>query len=214
MQKETQEEIPVGAGKADDSEELQAAKGQVKVREKERKRAGNSTDKLQNATNKNNKVKSVRSKRTDRQDIVRDDPVKKSTSEVSSAAAEEEEQTKKESEAATKKPSKSSKTPRGPQMKELNSQPSLQAGRGRRKPPGATRAAASPQKNRSQAKAGDAHAAPSRGRKQVAVATGDAEEEAQNAGLRRSRRIASRRWIRQCPAEFLLLCCVTCFVYH
>lgn len=200
MQIETQEEIPVDAKKVDDSEELQAVKSQVKGREKERKKAVKSTEKLHNATNKSNKVKSIRSKRTDSQNIVKDDHVNKSTSEMLPPSAEE--QTKREPEAAAKKQTKSGKALRGPQKnveeQELNSQDTLQAVRGRRKPPGATQTVASQPKNQCKRKTVESQstsqqAAPSRSRKKVVVAAGDAVEEAQNAGLRRSRRIASKR---------------------
>lgn len=204
MQIETQEGIQADAKKVGDSEELQTAKSQVKGR----KKAVKSSEKFHNVTNKSNKVKSIRSKctdnKTDGQNIVKDDHVNKSMNEMLPPSAEE--QTKQESEATTKRPTKSGKAPRGPQKKveehKLSLQDSLRTVRARKKPPGATQTAASQPKNQSKAKTGDAQftsqqAAPSRSRKRVVVAAGDAVEEAQNAGLRRSRRIASKRWILQ-----------------
>ncbi|XP_037617332.1 uncharacterized protein si:dkeyp-34c12.1 isoform X2 [Sebastes umbrosus] len=105
--------------------------------------------------------------------------------------------TKQKSGAAVEKPMKSVKEARGPQKKveeqESNSQESVQAVRGRRKPPGP----AQPE-NQSHVKAGKApstsqQAAPSQGKKGAATTAGDAGEEAQSTVLRRSKRIASRR---------------------
>ncbi|XP_026219290.1 axoneme-associated protein mst101(2)-like [Anabas testudineus] len=200
MQLKSQEEIKVDAEKVDDSE-AEAAKSQVKSRGKEIKKA---TEKSQNASDKSNKVKSKRSKRTDSKtdggNTAKDDHVNKSTSEMLTSTAE---QTKQKSEAPTEKPTKTVKASRGPQKKvkeqESNSQDPLQTVSRRRNPPGATRTVASQSKNQHKVKTGEAQstsqqAAPSRTRKKTAVAAGDAvEEEAPNAGLRRSRRIASRR---------------------
>ncbi|XP_074483539.1 uncharacterized protein LOC141763117 isoform X1 [Sebastes fasciatus] len=105
--------------------------------------------------------------------------------------------TKQKSGAAVEKPMKSVKEARGPQKKveeqESNSQESVQAVRGRRKPPGP----AQPE-NQSHVKAGKAlstsqQAAPSQGKRGAATTAGDAGEEAQSTVLRRSKRIASRR---------------------
>lgn len=197
LQIKTKEEPEIKAEEADTSEELQATKRRGK-----RTQAVKSTEKLQAAKKQS---KSTRSKptdgKTDRQTSVKDDHANKNASETL--------KTKRTSGAAAEKLTKSVKEARGPQKKEArgpqknvvkqesNSQESVQAVGGRRKPPGTTRTVASRLKNQSHVKTGDSpstsqQAAPSQGRKQAAVAAGDAAEEAQNTVLRRSKRIASR----------------------
>ncbi|KAI3366118.1 hypothetical protein L3Q82_009944, partial [Scortum barcoo] len=172
MQLNTQEAAEIKV-EADTPEEPRAAKSQVR-RGKERKKAVKSPEKLQDTTNQS---KSKKSKRTD-QTGVKDD--QKTTGETLKA--------KQKSGAATG----SVKAARGPQKKaEEGSDSPVRAARGRRKPAGSAQAATSQPKN--QSKTDEARptkqAAPSRGRQKAAVAA----EEAQNAGLRRSKRIASRR---------------------
>lgn len=164
----------------DASEELPATKGQVRRRGKERKQAVKSTEKLQDATNQSKS----KSKLTDSRSSVKDDRGNKNTRETL--------KTKQKSGAAAEKQTKSVRVAGGPQRrkteeKESNLQESEQAVKGRGKPPGSAQTAASQAKNQSKVKTGEAlsHG----GRK----AADDVGEEAQNAGPRRSRRIASRR---------------------
>ncbi|XP_039997656.1 stress response protein NST1 [Xiphias gladius] len=201
MQIKTREEIKVEAEVEDTSEELQAAKSQVKRHGKERKKTVKSTEKLQDTTNQS---KSIRSKRTDSkkasQTSVEDEHANKNNSETLKTSTTK--QTKQKSEAVTEKLTKSVKAATGPQKKveeqESNSKESLQAVKERRKPPGTTQTTASQPKNQTKMKTGEAQstsqqATPSRSRRKAAVAPNDAGEEAQNTGLRRSKRIASRR---------------------
>lgn len=163
------QKIKVEAEKLDTSEEVQDDKSQVKRRGKERKKAVKSTEKLQGTTNQS---KSTRSRladgKADSQTSLQDER----------ANTKETLKTKPKSRAAAVKPTESVKTTRGPQKKverESNPHESEQAGRERRKP--AERAQTS---------------AP-RPKKQSQVKTADGGEEAPNCGLRRSKRIASRR---------------------
>ncbi|XP_073318276.1 uncharacterized protein [Pagrus major] len=174
MQINTQEapEIKVEAEEAETSEE-QAAKGRVQRRGKERKKAVRFPEKLHDTTNQ---TKSTRSKPTDGETGVKEDD------------ASETVKTKQKSGAAAEKQTKSVKAARGPQKKveetQSNPQESEQTVRGRRKPPRALQTTASQPKNQSKVKMEEA--ASSRSRQKAAV------EEAQSAGLRRSKRIASR----------------------
>lgn len=185
MQINTQEapEIKVVAEGTDTSEEPQATKSQVKRRGKERKKVVKSTEKLQDTTNQSKSTKSKHTDgKTDNQTSVKGDH----TSEAL--------KTKQKSGAAAGKPTKSVKAARGPQKKVEETQESVQAVRGRRKPPGSAPTAASQPNNQSKAKTEEAQqAAPSRSRQKAAVAADDAGEEAQSAGPRRSKRIASRK---------------------
>ncbi|XP_035533738.1 cingulin-like protein 1 isoform X2 [Morone saxatilis] len=177
------QEAPENNVEADTSEELQATRSQAQPRGKGRKKAVVFSEKVQD-------VAKSESTKTN----VKGDHAKKNTSETL--------KTKQKSGAAAEKPAKSVKAAREPQKKvaetESNPQESVQAVRGRRKPPGATQAAASQPKNRSSVRTGEAQstsqqAAPSRRGQKAAVAADDAGEEAQNASLRRSKRIANRR---------------------
>ncbi|GLD63411.1 uncharacterized protein AKAME5_001503800, partial [Lates japonicus] len=201
LQIKTQEEIRVEAEVEETSEELQEAKSQVKHGGKERKKAVRFREKIQETTNQS---KSTRSKhtdhKTDSQASLKDHHVSKNTNETLKTSATK--QKKQNSEAVTEKPTKSVKAARGPQKKveeqESNSQESVQAVRGRRKLPGTAQTTATQPKNQTKVKSGRAQsmsqqAAPSHSRKKAAVAPDDAGEEAQNTGLRRSKRIASRK---------------------
>lgn len=143
--------------------EEQAAKGR---RGKERKKA-------------TNKTKSTRGKLTDGKTSEKEDHANKGTGETVKTKP-------KSRAAATEKQTKSAKAPRGPQKKveetESNPQESEQTVRGRRKPARAPQT--SQPKNQSKVKAEEA--ASSRGGQKAGV------DEAQGAGLRRSKRIASR----------------------
>ncbi|XP_044044509.1 uncharacterized protein si:dkeyp-34c12.1 [Siniperca chuatsi] len=194
MQINSQEapEIQVKAEEADTSEELQATKSMVKRRGKERKKAVKSTEKLQDTTNQSKSTKSKHTdNKTDSQTTVKDEHANKNTSETLT--------TKQKSRAAAERLTKSVKAAKEPQKKveeqQSNPQKSVLAARGRRKPPATTQTVASQLKNQSKVKTGEAQstsqqAAPSRSRQKAAD---DAVEEAPNAGLRRSKRIASRR---------------------
>lgn len=169
------QKIKVEAEKLDISEEVQDEKGQVKRRGKERKKAVKSTEKLQGTTNQS---KSTRSRladgKADSQTSLQDEHANTNTKETS--------KTKPKSRAAAGKPTVSVKTTRGPQKKiERDSNPheSEQAGRERRKPPERAQTSAPRPKRQSQVKTGQK--------------TADGGEEAPNCGLRRSKRIASRR---------------------
>ncbi|XP_051283388.1 myosin-11 [Dicentrarchus labrax] len=177
------QQAPENNVEADTSEELQATRGQAQPRGKGRKKAV-STEKVQDVAKSESTKTSVKG-----------DHAKKNTSETL--------KTKQKSGATAEKPVKSVKAARGPQKKkvmetESNPQESVQAVRGRRKPPGATQAVALQPKNLSKVRTGEAQstsqqAAPSRRGQKAAVAADDAGEEAQNSGLRRSKRIANRR---------------------
>lgn len=199
LQIKTQEEITVEAEET--SEKLQEAKSQVKHGGKERKKVVRFREEIQDTTNQS---ESTRSKRTDhkrdRQASLKDHHVSKNTNETLKTSATK--QTKQNSEAVTEKPAKSVKAARGPQKnneeQESNSQESVRAVRGRRKLPGTAQTTATQPKNPGKVKSVRAQstsqqAAPSHSRKKAAVAPDDAGEEAQNTGLRRSKRIASRR---------------------
>ncbi|TKS66553.1 hypothetical protein D9C73_000610 [Collichthys lucidus] len=158
----------VEAEKVDTSEELPAAKSQVRSRGKERKQAVKSTEKLQDATNQNKS----KSKLTD---SLKDDRGNKKTSE-----------TLKTKQKSTEKQTKPVRAAGGPQRRKTEEedsdlQESEPAVKGRRKPPGGAQTAASRAKNQSKVRTGEAPRA------------ADDGEEAQHAGLRRSKRIASRR---------------------
>lgn len=155
-------EAPEIKAEAETSEE-QAAKGR---RGRERKKA-------------TNKTKLTRSKLTDSETGVKDDHAKQSAGETVMAKP-------KSRAAATEKQTKSAKAARGPQKKveetESNPQEPEQTVRGRRKP------ARAPQTSqpKTQSKVKTEEAASSRGGQKAGV------DEAQGAGLRRSKRIASR----------------------
>ncbi|TDG96333.1 hypothetical protein EPR50_G00239060 [Perca flavescens] len=188
LQIKTKDSPEIKAEEADTSEELQAAKR----RGKGTTQAVKSTENLQGTKKQS---RSTRSKPTDgkmdSRTSVEDDRADKNTSETL--------KTKRTPGAAAEEPTKSVKEARGPQKngekRESNSQESVG---GRRKPARPARTTASRVKNQSHVKTGESHstsqqAAPSQGRKQAAVAAGDAAEEARNTVLRRSKRIASRR---------------------
>lgn len=169
-------DAPVEAEEVETSEEAQASKSQVKHKAKGRKKTVRFAETLQETTNQS---KSSRGKHTDGQTSVKDNHANKKASETLKA--------KQKSGAAAERPAKSVKAARGPQKRvetESNPQESEQAARGRRKPPGSAQAAASQARNRSKVKS---EAAPS-GSSQKS-----AGEEAQNSGLRRSKRIASKK---------------------
>ncbi|XP_062236947.1 fibrinogen- and Ig-binding protein isoform X2 [Platichthys flesus] len=137
-------------------------------------------EKLQDPTNQR---KSTRSKRTENQATLKEDRASKSTNEAPSATK----QTKQKSE---------DKSVKGPKKKVEEQEVPVQAVRGRRKPPPAALATA-PAKNQSKVKSAEVQsalqpAAPSRCRRKAAVAPPGAGEEAQNAGPRRSKRLASK----------------------
>ncbi|XP_027147660.1 uncharacterized protein LOC104928335 isoform X2 [Larimichthys crocea] len=157
----------VEAEKVDTSEELPAAKSQVRSRGKERKQAVKSTEKLQDATNQNKS----KSKLTDSRSSLKDDRENKKTSETL--------KTKQKSAEKQTKPVRAAGGPQRRKTEEKDSdlQESEQAVKGRRKPPGGAQTAASQAKNQSKVRTGEA---------------ADDGEEAQHAGLRRSKRIASR----------------------
>nr|XP_019959672.1 PREDICTED: uncharacterized protein LOC109640227 [Paralichthys olivaceus] len=135
---------------------------------------------------KKNQSKPTRSKRTDNQATLKEDRASKNTNETPSATK----QTRQKSE------DKSVKAAKAPQKKVGEQEEPVQAVRGSRKPTAATHAAP-PSKIQSKVKPVEAQsasqpAAPSRSRTKAAAAPSDAGEKAQNTGLRRSKRIASR----------------------
>ncbi|XP_035006111.2 axoneme-associated protein mst101(2) [Hippoglossus stenolepis] len=174
MQIKTHREI-----KEEEAAETTSGELRGRNRRQERKK-----EKLQDPTNQS---KSTRSKRTENQATLKEDRASKSTNETPSATK----QTKQKSE------DKSVKAAKGPQKKVEEQEVPVQAVRGRRKAPAAAQAAAPAPKNQSKVKPVEARsasrpAAPSRSRRKAAAAPPGAGEEAQNAGLRRSKRIASR----------------------
>ena len=145
--------------------------------------------------------KSTRIKHTDSktagQASVEDDHANKKTSETLKTSTTK--QTKQKSEAVTEKPTESLKVAKGPQQKvEEQGSNSEKSVRGSRKPPGTAQTAAPRPQNQTEARSGAARSTSRRatlshgGRGEAAVAAVGAREEAQGAGLRRSKRIASR----------------------
>lgn len=169
----------------------------MKQRGKDRKKAVTSSEKLQDATNQNqptgiNWSSKHTVRKTDSQTSLKDDRAHKNTDESMKTSTEE--QTKHKS--GVEKPTKSLKAARGPQKK-AEEQESVQAVRGRRQLAGPSKTTDPQPKNQRKVKTGETQstsqqAVSSRSREK-AVAADDAGEEAQNAGLRRSKRIASRR---------------------
>ncbi|XP_045908853.1 uncharacterized protein LOC123973041 isoform X2 [Micropterus dolomieu] len=176
---------------ADTSEELHATKSQVKRRGKERE-AVKSTEKLQDTTNQSKSTMSKHTDcKTDNQNTLKDDHANKNSERETLKA-------KQMSGAAAERPAKPVKAVRVSRKKveeQQSNQVSVHTVRGRRKPPGTTQTAASQLKDRGKVKteedqsASQQAASSSSGKK----AAGDVQERAQNAGLRRSKRIASRR---------------------
>ncbi|XP_042260941.1 uncharacterized protein LOC121892153 isoform X1 [Thunnus maccoyii] len=192
----------VKESKGDTLEELQVSKTRVK-RGKERKKAVTPTERLQDATNQSQPTGMNSSSQqtvieTDNQTSLKDDAHMNTNESMKTSTKE---QTKPKS--GVEKPTKSVKAARGPQKKaeeqESNSKESVKAVRGRRQPAGPSKTAAPQPKNQSKVKAGERQstsqqaASSHRSRNKVAVAADNAGEEAQNVGLRRSKRIASRR---------------------
>ncbi|KAA8579720.1 hypothetical protein FQN60_006813 [Etheostoma spectabile] len=209
IQIKTKEAPEIKAEEADTSEEPQA----TERRRKRTPQAGKSTEKMQ-ATKK--KRKSTRSKPTDSQTRVKDDNADKNTRETQQVKTKQLTKSKeargpekKEGRGPREKEGRGprEKEGRGPQEKEgrgprekkargpeknvekqgSNSQESVGAFGGIRKPPGPQRTAA-PRLKSGDSPSKSQLAAPSQGRKQVAMAAG----EAHNTVLRRSKRIASR----------------------
>lgn len=155
-------------------EDLDAIKNQIKLPRKRQKKAVKSTEMLQDATNTS---KSTRSRNRD--------TLKTSAEEPTRSGPPGEQQKKKV------------KASRGEneeaEGQDLNSGESVQPVRGRRKPAGTAQTTVSQQKSQSKVKTGEPEV-PSRGRRRAAATTADnAGEEAQNEGLRRSKRIASKK---------------------
>ncbi|XP_004571295.3 uncharacterized protein LOC101473501 [Maylandia zebra] len=154
-------------------EDLDAIKSQMKLPRKRQKKAVKSTEMLQDATNTS---KSTRSRNRD--------TLKTSAEEPTRSGAPGEQQKKKV------------KASRGEneeaEGQDLNSQESVQPVRGRRKPAGTAQTTVSQQKSQSKVKTGEPEV-PSRGRRAAATTADNAGEEAQNEGLRRSKRIASKK---------------------
>ncbi|KAK2917487.1 hypothetical protein Q8A73_004233 [Channa argus] len=185
---------------ADPSEEQQTGKSQKKPQGKQRKKAVGSAEKLLDTTKQSKQTRSKRThSKTDNEKHVKDDQANKSTRETSKSSTEEQAQ---QTKAAAERPTRLVKTARVPQKKvceqESSSQETLQAVRGRKKPPETTKSKASQPKNQCEIKTGEARptsqqAAPSRSSKKRTLAADHAAEGAQSVGLRRSRRIASRR---------------------
>lgn len=155
-------------------EDLDAIKSQMKLPRKRQKKAVKSTEMLQDATNTS---KSTRSRNRD--------TLKTSAEEPTRSGAPGEQQKKKV------------KASRGEneeaEGQDLNSRESVQPVRGLRKPAGTAQTTVSQQKSQSKVKTGEPEV-PSRGRRRAAATTADnAGEEAQNEGLRRSKRIASKK---------------------
>lgn len=178
---------------ADTSEELHATKSQVKRRGKERK-AVKSTEKLQDTTNQSKSMSKHTDCKTDNQNTLKDDHANKNSERETLKA-------KQMSGAAAERPAKPVKAVRVSRKKveeQQSNQVSVHTVRGRRKPPGTTQTAASQLKDRGKVKteedqSASQQAASSSSGKKAAVAADDVQEGAQNAGLRRSKRIASRR---------------------
>ncbi|XP_005937385.1 uncharacterized protein LOC102306644 [Haplochromis burtoni] len=154
-------------------EDLDAIKSQMKLPRKRQKKAVKSTEMLQDATNTS---KSTRSRNRD--------TLKTSAEEPTRSGAPGEQQKKKV------------KASRGEneeaEGQDLNSRESVQPVRGRRKPAGTAQTTVSQQKSQSKVKTGEPEV-PSRGRRAAATTADNAGEEAQNEGLRRSKRIASKK---------------------
>lgn len=154
-------------------EDLDAIKNQMKLPRKRQKKAGKSTEMLQDATNTS---KSTRSRNRD--------TLKTSAEEPTRSGAPGEQQKKKV------------KASRGEneeaEGQDLNSRESVQPVRGRRKPAGTAQTTVSQQKSQSKVKTGEPEV-PCRGRRAAATTADNAGEEAQNEGLRRSKRIASKK---------------------
>lgn len=191
LQLNPQEAPEIKTEEVDPAEELQAAKTQEISRGKRRTKAVKSTEKLQDRTNQS---KSTRSRntdgKTDNQISVKDDHASKNPGETV--------KTKQKSSAAGEKLPKVVREVREPKknVEEANSQ--VRDAKERRKLPTAARTTASQPKNQSHVKIRKAQSSsqlmvPSQGRKKAAVAAGDAGEEPLNTGLRRSKRIASRK---------------------
>ncbi|XP_040925710.1 uncharacterized protein LOC114851142 isoform X2 [Betta splendens] len=182
MQIKKQEESGADAEKEEASDEVQA-KGQVQRGQKEKRKGDKSAEKVRDAP-KQNKERSTRNKRTDAQSAADD-----GTSENVTTA-----ETKPKSEAAAPKATKSVKASRGSQQNgegpESGSRAS-RAARGGARPPGATAAAASQPRGRRTARSEDA--APTAEKERRGARAAAEEEEEEGTGLRRSRRIASRR---------------------
>lgn len=154
-------------------EDLDAIKSQMKLPRKRQKKAVKSTEMLQDAKNTS---KSTRSRNRD--------TLKTSAEEPTQSGAPGEQQKKKV------------KASRGEneeaEGQDLNSRESVQPVRGRRKPAGTAQTTVSQQKSQSKVKTGEPEV-PSRGRRAAATTADNAGEEAQNEGLRRSKRIASKK---------------------
>ncbi|XP_039893371.1 uncharacterized protein LOC120736978 isoform X1 [Simochromis diagramma] len=154
-------------------EDLDAIKSQMKLPRKRQKKAVKSTEMLQDATNTS---KSTRSRNRD--------TLKTSAEEPTRSGAPGEQQKKKV------------KASRGEneeaEGQDLNSRESVQPVGGRRKPAGTAQTTVSQQKSHSKVKTGEPEV-PSRGRRAAATTADNAGEEAQNEGLRRSKRIASKK---------------------
>lgn len=165
MQTKTQEapKIKAEPEKVGTSEEMQDSKNQAKRRGKQRKNAEKSSDELQDANQR-----STRSRRAN-------------------GGADLE--TKPKSRATSQEPTTSVKAARGSRRKvketESNLQEAEQPPKEQQRPLGKAQPAALPPKNRRKAKVEEAPSS----RRQAA----DAGEESLSAGLRRSKRIASRR---------------------
>ncbi|CAB1417559.1 unnamed protein product [Pleuronectes platessa] len=175
MQIKTQKELKEKGAAKTTSGELQG-----RNRRLERKK-----EKLQDPTNQG---KSTMSKHTENQATLKEDRASKGTNEAPSATK----QTKQKS---------VDKSVKGPKKKVEEQEEPVQAVRGRRKPPPppppAAQATAPAPKNQIKVKTAEAQsalqpAAPSRSRRKAAAAPPGAGEEAQNAGPRRSKRIASK----------------------
>lgn len=193
MQIKNQEapKLKVEAETVDMSEELQDTKSQVKRRGKERKKVVKSTEKLHDATNQSKSTRSrLADSKADNQTGVKDDHANKNTGETLKTKPD-----KNKSGAAGEKPTKSVESARGPQQKESNPHESEQALTKRRRPPGRAQATDSQLKNQCEAETGEAL---SRNRLEAA----DAGEVAPNVGLRRSKRIASRSWMRFIKTDY------------
>uniref|UniRef100_A0A8D3AZ26 Uncharacterized protein n=1 Tax=Scophthalmus maximus TaxID=52904 RepID=A0A8D3AZ26_SCOMX len=188
----TRKDIKEEAGAGASSEKLHMKHGRQERKKKE---------KLQDKTNHSKLTRSKRAEgKIDNQANVKETHPNKSTNETLQTSATK--QAKQTAEAATDKLAKSVKAARGPlkrvEEQEPKSQESVQAGRGRRKTPCSTQAAAPQPTNPTKAKAGEdlstsQQFTPSRSRGKAAAAQRDAGVQAQGSGLRRSKRIASRR---------------------
>ncbi|KAK2857004.1 hypothetical protein Q5P01_005739 [Channa striata] len=196
----TQEEIKAKEEAAGASEEQQRAKSQRKPRGKQSKKAAGSAERLRDATNQSKSTRGKRTNsRTDEEASAKDDQANKSTRETLKSSSEE--QTK-PTKAAAERRTMSARAARRPQKKvdeqESSSQETLPAVRGRKKPLETTESKAAQAKSLREipgaARPTSRQAASTRGTKKTAAAAEEAEEEAQIDGVRRSRRIAGRKW--------------------